>query len=80
MKAFTPKSNAPAGPIDPAAGVDLELPDWSAMRPVSSRAPIEAIFAECEYWLQVLPHPERILHHRRQAMVPVPFILDDLKP
>lgn len=79
MKPFTPNSNGPAGQIDSSAvadGMDLDLPDWSAMRPVASQAPIEAVFAECEYWLRLLPHPERILHQRRQTMVPVPFVLD----
>jgi hypothetical protein len=78
MKTYTPKYDAPANQSDSLALsqlMDLDLPDWSAMQPVLYCPPVEVAFAECEQWLQIFPHRERIRQQRAQAMCPVEFVL-----
>jgi len=78
MKSFMANYNEPAAPTEPMAlreSMDLDLPDWSAMKPVSYRPPVEAAFEKCEQWLQAYPNRGQLRRKRAAAMCPVEFVL-----
>ncbi len=78
MKSSTGSYNEPASRAEPLAlrdHEDLNLPDWSEMRPIPHRPPVEVVFETCEQWLQALPNRRQLQHQREQRMCLVEFVV-----